>query len=186
METQPCKHHMLHVPKYEKLSAEGGVYAIHHPEEQRTDAGTHLRRGSLVCVHMAGGLTPPTASERAIGGCEVTGWPMWGCTGLSAGSLGKSMAKVPTGSGENDSEGASPTDEPPPGEGMEGICRDLKAVTTCCKRATSLTFRSQCKLPDLSALESVAGALGLPLHAAYPQKTPCYFHPQLRADLCFT
>ena len=100
---------------------------------------THLRRGSLVCVHMAGGPTPPTASERAIGGGEVTTWPMWVCTGLSAGSLGKSMAKVPTGSGENDSDGASPTDEPPPGEAMEGIGRDLKAVTTCCKRTTALT-----------------------------------------------
>ncbi len=86
-----------------KPSAEGGVYAIHHPEEQRKDASAHLRRGSLVCVHMAGGPTPPTASERAIGGGEVTTWPMWVCTGLSAGSLGKSMAKVPTGSGENES-----------------------------------------------------------------------------------
>ena len=45
------------------------------------------------------------------------------------------MAKVPMGRGENDSEGASPTDEQPPGEGMEGMGRDLHAVNTCCAYA---------------------------------------------------
>ena len=102
-----------------------------------TSAGTRLRRGSLVCVHIAGGPPPPTASERAIGGGEVIAWPMQGRSSASAGSLGKSMAKVPTGRGEKDREGASPTEEQPPGEGMDGVGSDLKAVATFCAHKKS-------------------------------------------------
>ena len=96
---------------------------------------THLRRGSFTCAHMAGGPPPPTARERAIGGGigEVTACAMHGCPSPPLlGSLGKSMAKEPTGSGEKDREGASLTEEKAPGDGMEGLGGVLKAVTTCC------------------------------------------------------
>ena len=100
------------------------------PCEGRSCAGTHLRRGSLTCVHSAGGPPPPTASERAMGSGGGTPWPMQGRASASSASLGNSMAKAPAGRGEKDSDGASPTDEQPPGEGMDGMGRDLKAVTT--------------------------------------------------------
>ena len=100
--------------------------------------GTHLRRGSLACAHIAGGPPPPTASERASGGGEAIAWSRRAWASPSVGSLGKSMAKAPRGRGEKDSEGASPTEEQPPGEGMEGMGRDLKAVTTCCAGAATV------------------------------------------------
>ena len=95
----------------------------------------YLRRGSFTCAHMAGGPPPPTARERAAGGGtgEVTACAMHGCPAPPLlGSLGKSMAKVPAGSGEKDSEGASLTEEKAPGDGMEGLGGVLNTGTTCC------------------------------------------------------
>ncbi len=118
----------------------GSLNAVEAPLhcDGRACAGPHLRKGSLVCVHIAGGPPPPTASECAIGGGEIIAWPMQGCASASAGSLGKSMAKVPAGRGEKDSDGASPTEEQAPGDGMDGMGRDLKAVTTFCTDTRSV------------------------------------------------
>ena len=67
---------------------------------------------------------------------------MQGRASASASSLGKSMAKVPTGSGEKDRDGASPTEEQPPGEGMDGMGSDLKAVTTFCTPKLSVKLHN--------------------------------------------
>ena len=93
---------------------------------------TDLRKGSLAWGLHPGGPPWPAASERAMSAGVVIAWPKWSCLTASSGSLGKSIAKVPSRRGENDSEGASPTDEQPLGDGTEGSADGLKAVIKCC------------------------------------------------------